>query len=158
MGLNDTVIALEDEILDILVNMKSVGLLTYFEKAEKGRLRVIDLFPCVFFWTAPTISMGNDYLDGDLVKQGYIVAGYDFSTEILGNYDLAEERSKKMGNDLRDEFTKWEHRNLSGTVFQLQVVDVYVDPGEAPYPIAQGGLMAAGGVELLVVYRQNRGS
>ena len=158
MNLNDTILALEDAILNVLENMKSIGLVPYFEKSEKGRLRNIDVFPCAFFWSDSIIPMGNDYLDGDLVKHPYVVAGYDYSTEILGSYELAEERSKKISNDLRDEFTKWEHRNLSGTVFQLQVTNVYIDPGSAPFTVAEGGLMAAGGVELLVVYRQNRGS
>ena len=58
---------------------------------------------------------------------------------------------------VRDEFTKWEHRNLSETAFQSQVIAIFVDPGVAPFQFAQGGLMAAGGIELLVVYRQNRG-
>jgi hypothetical protein len=158
MSLNDTMDAFEAEILSILENMKDVGLVPYFERAEKGRLRPVDIFPIAFFWLEPRVPLGNDYLDGDLIKQTYTIAGFDYNPDIIYDYDLAEERSKKMGNDLRDEFTKWEHRNLSGTVFQSQVITVFVDPGGAPFPGAEGGLMAAGGVELLVVYRQNRGS
>ena len=150
--------SLEAEILTITEDMKSAGLIPYFEKVEQGRLQPIDIFPCAFFWTEGRIPMGNDYLDGDLVKQKYTIAGYDFAPDIIDDYDQAEARSKKIGNDLRDEFSKWVHRNLQGTVFQMQVVDIFVDPGVAPFPIADGGLMAAGGIEILVVYRQNRGS
>lgn len=158
MSLNSVVLAFEDKILSVLGSLKSVGAVPYFEKAEKGRLRYVDIFPCAFFWTEPRTDMGNDYITGDLIKQKYTIAGFDYSVETLGDYELVEERSSKIAHDLRDEFTKWENRNLQGTVFQLQVTAVFVDPGSLPFPSEQGGLMAAGGIEILVVYRQNRGS
>jgi hypothetical protein len=158
MSLNDTMLALEAEIKTVIEDMKEIGLVPYFRKVKQGRLQHVDEFPSSFFWTEGEVPMGSDYLDGDLIKQNYTVAGYDFDLDIMGDYDLAEARSKKIGNDLRDEFSKWENRNLQGTVFQLQVGKVFIDPGVAPFQFADGGLMAAGGVELLVVYRQNRGS
>ncbi len=158
MSLKSVMISFEAEIKSILESMKSVGSVPYFEKTEQGRFQAVDIFPCAFFWTAGSVPMGNDYLDGDLIKQKYTVAGYDFAPEVIDNYEEAEARSKAMGDDLRDEFSKWDHRNLQGTVFQMQVTNIFVDPGVAPSPIADGGLMAAGGIEILIVYRQNRGS
>lgn len=150
-------LAFEAEIRTVIKDMKEAGLIPYFKSVKQGRLQHVDDFPSAFFWTEGQVPMGNDYLDGDLVRQNYTVAGYDFDTKLMGDYDLAEQRSKQIGNDLRDEFSKWEHANLSGTVFQMQVVNIFVDPGVAPFQFADGGLMAAGGVELLVIYRQNRG-
>lgn len=158
MSLDSKMTSFEVRIKAAAEGMKSVGLVPYFEKVKQGRLQPIDIFPCVFFWTEGRVPMGNDYLDGDLIKQKYTIAGYDFAPDMVNNYNKAEIRSKKIGNDLRDEFSKWDHRNLQGTVFQMQVVDIFVDPGVAPFPIADGGLMAAGGIEILIVYRQNRGS
>lgn len=157
MSLNATVLALEDQILSVLTNMKSIGVIPYFEKAEKGRFKNVDLFPCVFFWTEPETPMGNDYITGDLIKQRYTISGFDYNPETFNDYDEAEGRSSKMAHDLRDEFSKWENRHLDGTVFQSQVVRIYVDPGAMPFPTEFGGIMAAGGIQLLVVYRQNRG-
>lgn len=157
MGLIDVMDTFEAEIKAISVGMKSIGLVPYFELVEQGRLQNVDHFPCAFFWTEGRVPMGNDYLDGDLIKQKYTVAGFDFDPDIMGDYELAEARSKKIGSDLRDEYSKWENANLSGTVFQMQVVNMVIDPGIAPFTFASGGLMAAGAVELLVVYRQNRG-
>ena len=149
MSLKSVIIALEAEIGTILEEMKDVGLIPYFEITKQGRLQNVDQFPSAFFWTEGRVPMGNDYLDGDLIKQTYTIAGYDFNVDLMGDYELAEARSTEIGSDLRDEFSKWEHRNLQGTVFQMQVVNMVIDPGLAPFPFADGGLMAAGAVEFL---------
>jgi len=158
MSLDTTMLAIEDEIESILTDMVTSVNLQYFMRVRKGRLQPVDFFPSAFFWADPTVPMGNDYLDGDLIKQKYIIAGYDYNLVEINDYELAEARSRQLANDLRDEFTKWEHRNLSGNAFQAQVIDLFIDPGVAPIGFPSGGLMAAGGVTLLVTYRQNRGS
>ncbi|TET10495.1 hypothetical protein E3J84_03955 [Candidatus Aerophobetes bacterium] len=158
MSMKTTVDAWNVELLKALVAMEGSNNLPFFNKAEKGRLRFVDDFPCVFYWYEGNIPMGGTYLDGDLIKLPVTVGGFDYSLEDLNNYELAETRSEEIAYALRDELGKWEHRNLSGTIAELQVTDVFIDPGIAPFMFESSGLMAAGGVELLVTWRQPRGS
>lgn len=156
MSWKTTMNNIDDAITTILENLVDDVGIRYFHEVKKGKLQKVDNFPLGCFWKEPRVPMGNDYLDGDLIRQEFIVAGYDFSPEMFASYEEAEARSEEMSADLRKEFTKWEHRNLSGAVFQMQVIDAYLDPGVAPFE--GGGLMAAGGVKILLVYRQNRGT
>ena len=128
------------------------GMTNYFTVIKEGVLQPIDEYPCVFYWTNSEIPHGNDYLDGDLIKMEFMVAAYDYDTMVYDTFLKNQIRSRDMGADLADEFGKWANRHLSGAVFQSQVIKTFIDPGEAPKEMG-GGMMAAGGIRLLVVFR-----
>jgi len=139
----------------LAVDAVLAGMTGYWNAIKEGVIQPIDTFPCVFYWTKDEIPHGNDYLDGDLIKMEYVIAAYDYDPETYNDYLQNERRSRDMAADIADEFSKWAHRNLSGAVFQSQVVKTIIDPGAAPEKMG-GGMMAAGGIKLLVVFRKAR--
>ena len=158
MGFKEQLINISTAIDNVLA-----GMTDYFTVIKEGMTQPIDEFPCVFYWPGGEIPHGNDYLDGDLIKMEYTIAAYDYDPgegeepeePYYDTYLEAEQRSRAMAADLADEFGKWEHRHLSKAVAQSQVIRTVIDPGEAPKAMG-GGMMAAGGIKLLVVFRKQR--
>ena len=150
IALKTTIETIATEINSVLTGLGSYNLVS------EGRLETVKTFPCVFYWTDGRIEMKGDYLTGDLVRLRWIIAAYDYSPSSYDAYKEVEDRSKDLAADLRDEFSKWENRTLNGSCYQARVAEMVVDPGEAPGEIG-GGLMAAGGIELITVFRAARG-